>query len=685
MTCRLEPPVPRLKNTDDEDLLLTRVRFDAADPARLESALDAHPALRREGEGRTAWSWSGRNAHGAEVSLGRIVLKGSALLLECNSAARGERGRALVEALDAGSITHRSTTHESLAATLRETVRTGGARQGAERPDDIPREVQEALVLEHYARHYRAWMDEPIPALDNRTPREAAKVPALRPKLVGLVDGLEGMYERALRTTRQPTTRRGCGTSSSLDGGRRPAHPPPLAHERVAERVPGLAEVSRPWQRACEGRPASTRRRSSRDCFLAADLQVRRFLRDAERPDRRAWPTTSAAWSQLRAPPPQDLLGRRRAGVHAREHRPRRAGRRPARPVPVLRARTHRPHGALAGGAPPLPGTTVDRRGATSWRRDDLRDRGATRDERALHLEIALDSLGADPPSLAVHEVPLAEDESVQRYLEGVAPAVGTARPGRLASPSRPAPGGDQRDPVRDECRRDAEPRRDPAAAPRTRRPGSRGERPYSPPTPSSSCRVPSTSAGAAVPELERVPAGGPARPLHGARPLAPAPHGVARPAHAADRALLEGPGPGRHRRAHVQADAVAGSTRRLPRQFEALSRSAGGLRNDRTLQGTGSAVLSGRQRCCDLVEEGAMAVERPGLAGSRPPRPREAEPAPLGGPRWTGVAAAVEGLDGSRAGAVELDQLFVVALEGLLRSVVTRTRPSRRRSSRSS
>ena len=77
LACRLEPPVPRLKNTDDEDVLLTRVRFDAADPARLEGALDAHPALRREGEGRTAWSWSGRNAHGAEVSLGRIVLEGS--------------------------------------------------------------------------------------------------------------------------------------------------------------------------------------------------------------------------------------------------------------------------------------------------------------------------------------------------------------------------------------------------------------------------------------------------------------------------------------------------------------------------------------------------------------------------------------------------------------------------------
>ena len=37
------------------------------------------------------------------------------------------------------------------------------------------------------------------------------------------------------------------------------------------------------------------------------------------------------------------------------------------------------------------------------------------------------------------------------------------------------------------------------------------------------------------------------------------------------------------------------------------------------------------------------------------------------GGSRRTGVVALVEGLDGSRAGAVELDELLVVTLEGLL------------------
>jgi len=56
--------------------------------------------------------------------------------------------------------------------------------QGAETEDDIPHEVQEALVLDHVARHYRQWLDEPIPALNGRTPRDAAEHAELRPKLI---------------------------------------------------------------------------------------------------------------------------------------------------------------------------------------------------------------------------------------------------------------------------------------------------------------------------------------------------------------------------------------------------------------------------------------------------------------------------------------------------------------------
>lgn len=48
-------------------------------------------------------------------------------------------------------------------------------------------------------RHYRKWLDEPIPALDGATPRQAAASRTLRAKLRDLLREMDHRYERAQR------------------------------------------------------------------------------------------------------------------------------------------------------------------------------------------------------------------------------------------------------------------------------------------------------------------------------------------------------------------------------------------------------------------------------------------------------------------------------------------------------
>jgi hypothetical protein len=68
-----------------------------------------------------------------------------------------------------------------------------------------------------------------------------------------------------------------------------------------------------------------------------------------------------------------------------------------------------------------------------------------------------------------------------------------------------------------------------------------------------------------------------------------------------------------------------------------------------------------------ELVEEGAVALLGFLLLGFEAFLALyEAEPAPVGGSGGPRVAALVEGLDRARAGAVELQELLVIALEGL-------------------
>jgi len=64
-----------------------------------------------------------------------------------------------------------------------------------ERENEIPPEVQAEILSKFHEQHYRQFLDSPVPMLENKTPRQAAKSKRLRPKLVDLmklhIQGLE--------------------------------------------------------------------------------------------------------------------------------------------------------------------------------------------------------------------------------------------------------------------------------------------------------------------------------------------------------------------------------------------------------------------------------------------------------------------------------------------------------------
>ncbi len=72
------------------------------------------------------------------------------------------------------------------------TLETMSAASVAEPPDDVSREA----LRQVYDRHYRSWVDEPIPMLGGRTPRHAARLKTQRPVLVNLLKTIENGMER---------------------------------------------------------------------------------------------------------------------------------------------------------------------------------------------------------------------------------------------------------------------------------------------------------------------------------------------------------------------------------------------------------------------------------------------------------------------------------------------------------
>ena len=159
-----EDPLPELVNHDGESLLLATARYDIEDEARLQGVLARNFEAVEDGV--------------YHLVAGRLVLatlrrEGRSLRIECNSKERLERTKELLGAMAGPAIRHRADAFEDPRTTIAgEIGRKPKAKASA--PPPLPPEAQ-AAVQAALLGHMRKWLDDPIPMLDGKTPREAAR------------------------------------------------------------------------------------------------------------------------------------------------------------------------------------------------------------------------------------------------------------------------------------------------------------------------------------------------------------------------------------------------------------------------------------------------------------------------------------------------------------------------------
>jgi hypothetical protein len=191
-------PLPTSVTAEGDEVVLCRAVFDVRDRAALEAALANHPELEREDDGSYAWLAEKADEAGFRRGFGRFVLEKGRVVLETMSRQRAERGRALLEAAAGPAVAYRATSSESVARALERRRARPGARdrRPAAPEDEVPPEVAAEVLRGFYERHYRGWLDEPLPALDGRTPREAAGLKSARPKVIALLKDMENHSAR---------------------------------------------------------------------------------------------------------------------------------------------------------------------------------------------------------------------------------------------------------------------------------------------------------------------------------------------------------------------------------------------------------------------------------------------------------------------------------------------------------
>ena len=193
---------PRLVNAGGEELLFTSDYFEFAgkDRKKIEKALNEIPEFLPPEEDDPDKSWDifeepfkETPEFGARV-LGRICFERGMLKLETNSMRRADEFRGRLESTLGKMVKHRIREHQDPIALMKEAKEAKEAKErgpGGNAGGKPPPEESARLIRAFKEKHYESWIDESIPALDGKTPRQMARTKSGKSRVALLIQDME--------------------------------------------------------------------------------------------------------------------------------------------------------------------------------------------------------------------------------------------------------------------------------------------------------------------------------------------------------------------------------------------------------------------------------------------------------------------------------------------------------------
>lgn len=184
-------PLPQIQDASTGDpLLLVTDHYRVLDAAALAAALAAQPDVR--GDAQQGWHRMIEGADGAQRSLSTINPGRSTDRVELfhRTQRLADDGRAWFESVAGAAVQHLTREITDPAGHL---ARAGGGdtgrmpRSASAGTPDLPPAVIAQAIEQALHRHYANWVDETIPALGGRTPRQAITTPAGLERVKGLL------------------------------------------------------------------------------------------------------------------------------------------------------------------------------------------------------------------------------------------------------------------------------------------------------------------------------------------------------------------------------------------------------------------------------------------------------------------------------------------------------------------
>ena len=205
---RMFAPLPEVRNTDGHEIVFSEARFPIiGEITKITVGLDKIAEFERDEPNELRWTWHGLGSPSQRISSGKGLALGSedesgrtvlgnveigknALVLSTNSKERAAKGQNLLLSHLDGLVGQPLTSHQVPDKMLEE--------YSGSTPDqsELPPEVAEQVIHSFLDNHYRQVLDEPLPFLDDKTPRQAAKTKKGRAQVISWLKKLENSEVR---------------------------------------------------------------------------------------------------------------------------------------------------------------------------------------------------------------------------------------------------------------------------------------------------------------------------------------------------------------------------------------------------------------------------------------------------------------------------------------------------------
>lgn len=236
---RLQQPLPELVNRDGEALVFceTRFQFLAEQLDEIASRLNAAADWERDSPEGYTWSrlpetvaatgkpfggMSIESPHNGEHPLsGTLELTPGVARLTTNSTERAQRGQAILESPQQGLIGSALSSLQTPGQLLEERDTRLQDTDQRKPADSIDPDIAAEIIHNTSDQHYRQILDEAIPALGNKTPRQCTRSKKGREQVIEWLKNLENNeLHRAAREGQAPYHSRWMWDELKLDKSR---------------------------------------------------------------------------------------------------------------------------------------------------------------------------------------------------------------------------------------------------------------------------------------------------------------------------------------------------------------------------------------------------------------------------------------------------------------------------------